>query len=89
MPNVSKKRLLVSIRKEKDPVARERLLACRYRKKGWSIRHICKIMVRPYSTVREYSFDSMNMLCSPSSDCFRAGGASADLGGLHPRGVHV
>ena len=51
MPNVSRKRLLQSIRKEKDPVARERLLACRYRKKGYSIRRICKIMVRPYSTM--------------------------------------
>ena len=54
MPNVSRRRLLRSIRREKNTVARDRLLACRYRKEGWSIRRICKIMVRPYSTIRDW-----------------------------------
>ena len=54
MPNMSRKRLLRSIREEKDPVARERLRACLHRKDGCSIRHICKIMVRPYSTMRDW-----------------------------------
>ena len=54
MPNVSRKQLLRSIRGEKDPVARDRLLACLHRKDGCSIRRICKIMVRPYSTVRDW-----------------------------------
>ena len=54
MPNMSRKRLLRSIRKEKDPVARERLRACLHRKDGCSIRCICKIMVRPYSTMRDW-----------------------------------
>ena len=50
MPNVSRKRLLVSIRKEKNPVARDRMLACLHRKEGLSIRRVCEIMVRPYPT---------------------------------------
>ena len=54
MPNVDKKRLLRSIREEKDPVARDRMLACIHRKDGCSIRDICKIMVRPYSTMRDW-----------------------------------
>ena len=54
MPNVSRKRLLQSIRKEKNTVARDRMLACLHRKEGWSIRRICKIMVRPYSTMRDW-----------------------------------
>ena len=54
MPNVGRKRLLQSIRVEKDPVARDRLLACYYRKEGWSIRHICEIMIRSYSTIRDW-----------------------------------
>ena len=54
MSNVSRNQLLQSIRGEKDPVARDRLLACRYRKEGCSIRDICKIMVRPYSTMRDW-----------------------------------
>ena len=41
MPNVSRKRLLQSIRKEKNTVARDRMLACLHRKEGWSIRRIC------------------------------------------------
>ena len=44
MPNVSMKRLLRSVRRENNTVARDRLLACRYRKEGWSIRRICEIM---------------------------------------------
>ena len=54
MPNVSRKQLLRSIRGEKDPVARDRMLACLHRKDGCSIRRICKIMVRPYSTMRDW-----------------------------------
>ena len=54
MPNVSRKRLLQSIRKEKNTVAGERLRACLHRKDGCSIRRICKIMVRPYSTMRDW-----------------------------------
>ena len=54
MPNVSRKQLLRSIRGEKDPAARDRMLACLHRKDGCSIRRICKIMVRPYSTVRDW-----------------------------------
>ena len=53
MPNVSRKRLLRSIRKEKDPVARERLRACLYRKEGWSIRKTTRGMGLAYSTVRD------------------------------------
>ena len=34
MPNVSRRRLLRSIRREKNTVARDKLLACRYRKGG-------------------------------------------------------
>ena len=60
MPNVSRKQLLRSIRGEKDPVARDRMLACLHRKDGCSIRRICKIMVRPYSTVR-YTLRSSGM----------------------------
>ena len=58
LPNVSRKQLLRSIRKEKDPVARDRLLACLHRKDGCSIRDICKIMVRPYSTMRDWLWRS-------------------------------
>ena len=54
LPSVSRKQLLRSIHKEKDPVARDRLLACLHRKDGCSIRDICKIMVRPYSTMRDW-----------------------------------
>ncbi len=54
LPNVSRKQLLRSIHEEKDPVARDRLLACLHRKDGCSIRDICKIMVRPYSTMRDW-----------------------------------
>ena len=60
MPNVSRKRLLRSIRKEKDPVARDRMLACLHRKDGLSIRRICKIMVRPYSTMRDWLWRMQN-----------------------------
>ena len=54
MPNVSRKRLLQSIRKEKNTVAGDRLRACLHRKDGCSIRRICEIMVRPYSTMRDW-----------------------------------
>ena len=54
MPRVGMGRLLRSIRREKNPAARDRLLACRYRKQGRSIRWICRMMVRPYSTVRDW-----------------------------------
>ena len=54
MPNVRRKQLLQSIRREKDPVAGDRLLACRHRKDGLGIRGICKSMVRPYSTIRDW-----------------------------------
>ena len=54
LPSVSRKQLVRSIREEKDPVARDRMLACLHRKEGWSIRRICKIMVRPYSTMRDW-----------------------------------
>ena len=40
MPNMSRKRLLRSIRKEKNTVAGERLRACLHRKDGCSIRRI-------------------------------------------------
>ena len=54
LPSVSRKQLVRSIREEKDPVARDRMLACLHRKDGCSIRSICKIMVRPYSTIRDW-----------------------------------
>ena len=54
LPNVGRKQLLRSIREEKDPVARDRLVACLHGKDGCSIRDICKIMVRPYSTMRDW-----------------------------------
>ena len=48
------KRLLRSICRERNSVARDRLLACCYGKEGWGIRRICEMMVRPYSTVRDW-----------------------------------
>ena len=54
LPNVRRTKLLRSICEEKDPVARDRLVACLHRKDGCSIRGICKIMVRPYSTMRDW-----------------------------------
>ena len=54
LPNVGRKRLLRSIREEKDPTARDRMVACLHRKDGCSIRDICKIMVRPYSPMRDW-----------------------------------
>ena len=54
MPRVGMGWLLRSIRRERNPAARDRLLACRHRKRGRSIRRICRMMVRPYSTVRDW-----------------------------------
>ena len=54
MPNVGRKQLLQSIRREKDPVTRDRLRAYLHRKDECSIRRICKIMIRPYSTMRDW-----------------------------------
>ena len=54
MPNVSMKKLTRANAKEKNPLAKLRLLACLLRKKGHSIRRICKEMVMPYSTVRDW-----------------------------------
>ncbi len=54
MPNVGMMRLLRSIRKARNSVARDRLLACCYLEEGWGIRRICKMMARPYSTVRDW-----------------------------------
>ena len=54
MPNVSMKKLTKAVEGERDPLAKLRLLACRWRKAGRSIREICKILGMPYSTVRDW-----------------------------------
>ena len=54
MPNVSKKRLVRMCAKEKNKLAKIRLLACILRKRGRSIRKICEELVMPYSTVRDW-----------------------------------
>ena len=54
MPNASMKKLTRANAKEKNPLAKLRLLACLFRKRGHSIRRICKEMVMPYSTVRDW-----------------------------------
>ena len=54
MPNVSTRRLTGAIEGEKDPTARFRLLACRFRENGYSIRKICRGLGMPYSTVRDW-----------------------------------
>ena len=62
MPNVSRKRLLQSIRKEKNTVAGDRLRACLHRKDGCSIRRICKIMVRPYTAKEKFENKTQNFV---------------------------
>ena len=54
MPNVSMKRLTRTIENESDPRAKLRLLACRERKKGHSIRKIAKYLGIAYSTARDW-----------------------------------
>ena len=46
MPNVSTRKLTKAIERERNPTAKFRLLACRLRKKGYSIRKICRDMIR-------------------------------------------
>ena len=54
MPNVSEKKLTRMCAKEKNKLAKPRLLACVLRKRGRSIRKICKKLAMPYSTVRDW-----------------------------------
>ena len=53
MPNVSTRKLTKAIEGERNPTAKFRLLACRFRKNGYSIRKICRELGMPYSTVRD------------------------------------
>ena len=54
MPNVNMKGLTRTIENESDPRAKLRLLACRERKKGHSIRKIAKYLGMAYSTTRDW-----------------------------------
>ncbi len=54
MPNVSTRKLTGAIEGEKDPTAKFGLLACRFRKNGYTIRKICRELGMPYSTVRDW-----------------------------------
>ena len=54
MPNVSEKKLVRMCAKEKNVLAKLRMLACILRKRGRSIREICRKLVMPYSTVRDW-----------------------------------
>ena len=54
MPNVSEKRLVRMCAKEKNKLAKLRLLACIMRKRDYSIRKICRELAMPYSTVRDW-----------------------------------
>ena len=54
MPNVSTRKLIKAIEGERNPTAKFRLLACRFRKNGYSIRKICRELGMPYSTVRDW-----------------------------------
>ena len=54
MPNVSKKKLIRASAKERNQLAKFRLLTCIRRKGGHSIRKICKELAMPYSTVRDW-----------------------------------
>ena len=54
MPNVSTRKLTGAIESERNPTAKFRLLTCRFRKNGYSIRKICRELGMPYSTVRDW-----------------------------------
>ena len=54
MSNVSKKKLIRASAKERNQLAKFRLLTCIRRKGGHSIRKICKELAMPYSTVRDW-----------------------------------
>ena len=54
MPNVSTRKLTKAIESERNPTAKFRLLACRFRKNGYSIRKICRELGMPYSTARDW-----------------------------------
>ena len=54
MPNVSTGKLTKAIEGERNPTAKFRLLACRSRKNGYSIRKICRELGTAYSTVRDW-----------------------------------
>ena len=54
MADVSEKRLEKAARKEKDKIAKFRLLACLGRKRGHSIRRIAEDLKTPYSTIRDW-----------------------------------
>ena len=54
MPNVSTRKLTKAIESERNPTAKFRLLACRFRKNGHSIRKICRELGMSYSTVRDW-----------------------------------
>ncbi len=54
MPNVSEKKLVRMCAKEKNVLAKLRMLACIMRKQSHSIREICRKLVMPYSTVRDW-----------------------------------
>ena len=75
LPNVSRNQLLQLIRGEKDPVARDRLLAYLHRKKGFSIRCIYKIMVPRGAPPRPQSRQLQRWHVS-CTKCSRTGGSS-------------
>ena len=54
MLNVNTRKLAGAIEGEKDPTAKFRLLACRFRKNGYGIRKICRGLGMPYSTVHDW-----------------------------------
>ena len=53
MPNVSTGKLTKAVEGGRNPTAKFRLLACRSRKNGYSIRKICRELGMPYSTVHD------------------------------------
>ena len=80
MPHTGMKRLVRTLKKEKDFKTRCKLMACKMRKEGSTIQHICDFLGLPYSTVRDWLGYNSRPPCSTHPPPTPWGARPASLG---------